>query len=86
MQKRKLPDDVPRHAELPDGSLQGPNDYDRTGYVGPCRPDGVHHYVFSLYALDTKLGLPPRAPKMQVQNAMNGPFLASGELIGCFQH
>ena len=85
-EKRELPDDVPKQAQLADGSRQGPNDYDRTGYVGPCPPGGVHHYVFTLYALDTKLGLLPRASKKQVQKAMQGHILASGELIGRFQH
>lgn len=84
--KRELPDDVPKQAQLPDGSRQGPNVYDRTGYVGPCPPRGEHHYVFTLYALDTKLGLLPRASKKQVQKAMQGHILASGELIGRFQH
>ena len=85
-EKRELPDDVPKQAQLPDGSRQGVNDYERTGYVGPCPPHGVHHYVFTVYALDTKLDLPPPASKKQVQNAMKGHILASGELVGQFQH
>ena len=47
---------------------------------------GVHRYVFTVYALDTKLGLPPQASKKQVQKAMKGQILASGELVGRFQH
>lgn len=85
-EKRELPDVVPKQAQLPDGSRQGPNDYDRTGYVGPCPPREVHRYVFTLYALDTKLGLLPRASKKQVQKAIQGHILASGEWIGRFQH
>jgi phosphatidylethanolamine-binding protein (PEBP) family uncharacterized protein len=42
--------------------------------------------VFTLYLLDTKLGLPPRAPKKQIQKASKGNILASGELIGRFEH
>jgi Raf kinase inhibitor-like YbhB/YbcL family protein len=84
--KRELAEDVAKQEQLPDGSRQGPNDYDRIGYVGPCPPHGTHHYVFTLYALDTKLGLPPRASKKQVVKAMKGHLLASGELIGSFQH
>ena len=61
------------------------NDYDRIGYVGPCPPRGTHHYVFSLYALDTKLKLSSGASKKQVVKAMNGHVLASGELVGRFQ-
>lgn len=85
-EERQLAEDVAKHEQLPDGSLQGLNDNDRIGYVGPCPPHGTHHYVFTLYALDTKLGLPARASEKQVVKAMKGHVLASGELIGRFQH
>ncbi len=82
--KRELAEDVAKQERLPDGSRQGLNDYDRIGYVGPCPPHGTHHYVFTLYALDTKLNLSPRASKKQVARAMKGHVLASGELTGLF--
>lgn len=86
-EKRELVEDVAKQEQLPDGSRQGPNDYERIGYVGPCPPGhSPHHYVFDLYALDIKLNLPPRASKKQVLKAMKGHVLASGELIGSFQH
>lgn len=85
--KRELAEDIAKQEKLPDSSRQGPNDYDRIGYVGPCPPGhSVHHYVFNLYALDTKLSLPPRASKKQLLKAMKGHVLASGELVGRFQH
>jgi Raf kinase inhibitor-like YbhB/YbcL family protein len=85
--KRELPEGVAKEEQLSDGSRQGPNDYDRVGYVGPCPPGhSPHHYVFDLYALDAKLNLPPKASKKQVLKAMKGHVLASGELVGRFQH
>src|ERR1700730_3429139 len=84
--KRELPENTSKQQQLPDGSRQGHNDYDRIGYVGPCPPRGTHRYVFSLYALDTKLKLSSGASKKQVVKAMNGHVLASGELVGRFQH
>jgi Raf kinase inhibitor-like YbhB/YbcL family protein len=84
--ERELPENTPKQEQLPDGSRQGKNDYDRIGYVGPCPPRGTHHYVFTLYALDTKLNLTSGASKKQVVKAMNGHVLASGELVGRFQH
>lgn len=83
--KRELPENTPKQAQLPDGSRQGPNDYDRIGYVGPCPPRGTHNYVFTIYALDTRLNLPPGASKKQVIKAMKGHVLASGELVGFFK-
>lgn len=36
------------------------NDFGYPQYDGPCPPPGlVHHYVFTVYALDTTLDLPP---------------------------
>jgi Raf kinase inhibitor-like YbhB/YbcL family protein len=83
--KRDLPENTPKQEQLSDGSRHGKNDYDRIGYVGPCPPKGTHHYVFTLYALDTNLNLPPGASKKQLVKAMNGHVLASGELVGRFQ-
>lgn len=83
--KRELPENTPKQEQLTDGSRQGKNDYDRIGYVGPCPPRGTHHYVLTLYALDTKLNLSSGASKKQVVKAMNGHVLASGELVGRFQ-
>jgi Raf kinase inhibitor-like YbhB/YbcL family protein len=84
--KHELPESTPKQEQLLDGSRQGKNDYDRIGYVGPCPPRGIHHYVITLYALDTKLHLPSGASKKQVVGAMYGHVLASGDLVGRFQH
>ncbi len=41
------------------------NDFGLTGYDGPCPPPdyppNVHHYIFTVYALDTPLDLPDAA-------------------------
>jgi Raf kinase inhibitor-like YbhB/YbcL family protein len=85
--KRELPEGIANQQQLPDGSRQGHNGFDKIGYVGPCPPGhSPHRYVFDLYALDTKLNLPPGASKKQVLKAMKGHVLASGELVGRFQH
>jgi|SRR5215472_1727136 len=85
--KRELPEGVAKQGQLPDGSRQGQNDYDRIGYVGPCPPGhSPHHYVFDLYALGTRLNLPPGASKKQILKAMKQHILASGELVASFQH
>jgi Raf kinase inhibitor-like YbhB/YbcL family protein len=84
---RELPEGVPKQEQLPDGSKQGRNDFDRTGYRGPCPPGKPgHRYVFTLYALDSKLDLPAGATRKQVEEAMNGHVLAHGEVIGRYQH
>jgi Raf kinase inhibitor-like YbhB/YbcL family protein len=82
-EKRGLPEGVPKEKELADGSRQGKNDFDNFGYGGPCPPGhSAHRYIFSLYALDTKLSLPAGATRMQVEQALKGHILARGELTG----
>jgi Raf kinase inhibitor-like YbhB/YbcL family protein len=85
-EKRELLEGLPKQEQLPDGSRQGLNDYDKTGYVGPCPPSGsAHRYVFALYALDSKLNLPPGATRKKVENALKRHVLAHGELIGKYR-
>jgi Raf kinase inhibitor-like YbhB/YbcL family protein len=85
-EKRELPEGLPKQDQLADGSRQGRNDFDKIGYGGPCPPAGsAHHYVFVLYALDSRLNLPAGATRKQVENALKGHVLARGELIGRYQ-
>ena len=80
---RELPEGIAKQGQLPDGSRQGRNGYDNIGYVGPCPPGySGHRYVFDVYALDTKLNLPPGATRKQVVNAVQGHVLAWGEVVG----
>jgi Raf kinase inhibitor-like YbhB/YbcL family protein len=85
--KRELPEAIAKQEQLRDGSRQGRNGYDKTGYVGPCPPGhSPHHYVLTLFALDTRLNLPDGVTKKQVMKAIKGHVLASGQLISKFQH
>lgn len=69
---------------LPSGTRQGRNDWDRTGYGGPCPPIGRHRYFHKLYALDTVLEL--EAPtKTALEAAMAGHVLDRIELVGTYQ-
>ena len=83
---RGLSEAVPIQPQLPDGSLQGENDFGRIGYGGPCPPPGrPHRYQFTLYALDQTLDLKAGASKKQVIDAMQGHILAQGRLTGIYQ-
>jgi Raf kinase inhibitor-like YbhB/YbcL family protein len=64
---------------------QGRNDFSKgsaVGYGGPCPPSGTHHYVFRLYALDTRLDLNSSATRADVLKAIRGRILAEGRLVG----
>lgn len=82
---RELPEGVAAAPEVAGGARQGKNDFGRLGYGGPCPPRGKpHRYVFRIYALDRKLGIPSGATRDQVLRAMEGHVLARGELVGTF--
>ena len=69
---------------LPDGAQPGRNDWNRTGYGGPCPPIGRHRYFHKLYALDTVLPDLRRPTKAQLEQAMRGHVLAEAELVGTY--
>ncbi len=78
-----LPEAVPKNKTLNDGSRQGTTGFGKIGYGGPCPPPGKpHRYYFKVYALDTKLDLPPGVSKADLESAMKGHILAKGELMG----
>jgi len=71
--------------KLPVGTREGTNDWNRTGYGGPCPPIGRHRYFHKLYALDVELPDLGPARKGEVEKAMEGHVLAKAELIGTYQ-
>jgi Raf kinase inhibitor-like YbhB/YbcL family protein len=71
--------------DLPAGTREGSNDWQRTGYRGPCPPVGRHRYVFKLYALDTVLPDLGKPDKAKLENAMQGHVIGKAELIGRYQ-
>ena len=71
--------------DLPPGTGEGLNDWQRTGYGGPCPPIGRHRYFHKLYALDTRLPDMDRPTKQEVEAAMQGHILAEASLVGTYQ-
>lgn len=81
---RSLPEGI-QEKDLPEGTLQGLNDWKRTGYGGPCPPIGEHRYFHKLYALDTILPDLKKPTKAKLEKAMEGHILSKTELIGVYQ-
>ncbi len=69
-----------------DGGTVGVNSLGNRGYTGPMPPlrHGTHRYHFTLYALDTKLRLPPARSRTELQEALSGHVLAVSVLIGTY--
>jgi Raf kinase inhibitor-like YbhB/YbcL family protein len=70
---------------LPDGTLDGLNDWKRIGYGGPCPPIGRHRYFHKLYALDVVLPDLQKPDKKRLEQAMQGHVIAEAQLIGTYQ-
>lgn len=67
----------------PDG-ISGNNGAGKPAYTGPCPPNGLHHYHFKLYSVDTELSLKEGAKKAEVEETMDGHVLQQAELIGLY--
>lgn len=70
--------------DLPEGTRQGLNDWERTGYGGPCPPVGRHRYFHKLFALDTELGELHCPTRSELLEAMEGRVIEKAELVGTY--
>ena len=91
---------LPENAGVPDSTYgeQILNDFEvGDQYDGPCPPNGyqpyVHHYVFTVYALDTVLHLPSSTNfpanaetlyQALIKAGKNGDILASSSIVGLY--
>ncbi len=82
-----LSEGMAKEKQLPDGSLQGTNDFRKIGYNGPCPPAGKpHRYYFRLFALDSKIELQKLdSGKKELEDAIKGHVLARTEWMGKYQ-
>jgi Raf kinase inhibitor-like YbhB/YbcL family protein len=81
---RALPEALSSDADLPDGSRNGQNSWQRLGYGGPCPPSGTHRYFFKLHALDAQLNLAAGGSKEELLRRMEGHILATAETMGVY--
>jgi Raf kinase inhibitor-like YbhB/YbcL family protein len=70
---------------VPDGAVQGLNDFKKNKYGGPCPPKRPHRYVFKLYALDVRLQLSSKSTKAHLEKAMKGHIVAQAQLTGVYK-
>lgn len=71
--------------KLPDGAREGVNDFENTGYGGPCPPTGSHRYFHKLHALDITLDELENPSRDDFDKAIDGHIIAYAELIGMYQ-
>lgn len=86
-----LAEGIPAGVQLPDGSYQV--NVFTAAYRGPGAPASgpLHHYVFELYALDTKIDVKPggdnegSATRQNVLKAIEGHVLGKAAYVGLFK-
>jgi len=70
---------------VPDGILQGFNDFAERGWSGPCPPAGsTHTYRFELFALDAELELPDDPDARDIVAAIEGVQFATATVTGTY--
>lgn len=82
---KDLQEGITSTLNLPDGAAMGTNDARRIGYYGPCPPSGVHHYHFTIYAVNTFLRLDAGATRTELMQSMKGHILEEGKLVGTYK-
>ncbi len=80
-----LPEAVRSATDLPPGTAEGLNDWNRVGWGGPCPPVGRHRYHFRLFALDRLLPDLRTPSRAQLDQAMQGHVIAQAVLVGTYQ-
>ena len=85
-----LPEGIPSNelrVHLPVSLEQGSNSFGKVGYQGPMPPvgSGAHHYRFTLYALNTVLGVRPALTKERLLKAMDGHVISTATLSGVYE-
>ncbi|MCX8117961.1 MAG: YbhB/YbcL family Raf kinase inhibitor-like protein [Desulfobacterota bacterium] len=74
-----------KEGSMPEGAIQGTNDFKKQTYGGPCPPGRAHRYAIDLYALDRLLPLGPEATKSDLERAMKGHILDQARWVGTYK-
>lgn len=71
------------------GAVQGTNGFRRAIYRGPAPPPGkVHHYHFTVQAIDISIASKPGQPPMtraELLDAIKGHVVGQGELVATYE-
>lgn len=71
-----------------EGALETISDFKQTTYGGPCPPigHGIHHYNFTVYALDvSQLNISSQTPPLEVEKLVKSHSLAQATITGLYE-
>lgn len=69
---------------FPSEAVEGVNSWSKSGYGGPCPPEGTHRYRFQILALDGQLTFPINGTKEDILKTCKGHILGDGNLMGLY--
>lgn len=72
-----------RRGSLPNHRCARPDQ--SVGWIPLCPPSGRHAYHFRVYALDTLLTGLEAPTRAQLEAAMQGHILATGQIVGTYE-
>lgn len=70
--------------QTPDEAVEGKTNFGKPGYGGPCPPSGTHHYIFTLYALNSSLNIGPEADEEELMKVIEGHAVGKTVLTGLY--
>lgn len=76
--------EIPENS-VPKNGIEGVTNFGRSGYGGPCPPEGMHQYQFRLFALDSMLNLPISSGMGEIEQAMAGHIIEETMLVGLYE-
>ena len=80
--------DIPVVKSIKENSIpgtQGINDSGGINWVSPCPPSGIHRYIFTVYALDSRLGFSEGISIRDFDRALKGHIIAQARLTGLYK-
>lgn len=81
-----IQEQVEREGDLPEGTLQGLNDFGYVGYGGPCPPRGeTHQYHWRLFALDASFEPKAGATREEFMNWALTHTIEEAELVAQYE-
>jgi Raf kinase inhibitor-like YbhB/YbcL family protein len=75
-----------KEGSSPAGAVKGSNTIGKLEYIPPTPPPGkIHHYIFTLYAINEVLALKQGASRLDVEEAMQGHLIVKATLTGLYK-
>lgn len=69
---------------VPADSQEAQNSFGKKEYGGPCPPSGTHHYIFTLYALDSMISIPDEADVADIEKVIQSNSIEQATLTGLY--